>query len=267
MVRWYGAGAGGSGIEEARMELGIAGRRAAVAAASQGLGYAVAEALVREGVRVVICGRRQDAVGDAARRLGGETVGLVADVSTPEGAATFVRDASGLLGGIDILVPNAGGPRPGGWADVSIDDYAAAFDLNCRSAIAMCLEALPGMRAQRWGRIVAVTSVAVRQPIPGLILSNVARAGLTGFLKTLARDVAPDGVTVNSLLPGFHSTERLTQLYDPDALAGLAQAVPARTIGRPDDFGAFAAFLCSDAAGFVTGTAIPVDGGTYAGLL
>lgn len=249
------------------MDLGIAGRRAAVAAASQGLGYAVAEALVREGVHVAVCGRRRDVVDDAARRIGGGTVAIVGDVATVDGATGFVQEASERLGGIDILVPNAGGPRPGGYTDVGIDDYATAFDLNCRSAIAMCLEVLPAMRAQRWGRIVAITSVAVRQPIPGLILSTVARAGLTGFLKTVARDVAADGVTVNSLLPGFHTTERLTELYDADTLAGLAQAVPARKIGRPEDFGAFAAFLCSDAAGFVTGTAIPVDGGTYGGLL
>lgn len=249
------------------MELGIAGRRAAVAAASQGLGYAVAEALVREGARVAVCGRRRDAVDDAARRLGGETVAIVADVATPGGATAFVQEARERLGGIDILVPNAGGPRPGAYTDVGIDDYATAFDLNCRSAIAMCLEVLPAMRAQRWGRIVAITSVAVRQPIPGLILSTVARAGLTGFLKTVARDVAADGVTVNALLPGFHTTERLTELYDGEALAGLANAVPARAIGRPEDFGAFAAFLCSDAAAYVTGTSIPVDGGTYAGLL
>lgn len=249
------------------MDLGIEGRRAAVAAASRGLGYAIAEALVAEGVRVAICGRQRDAIHSAAARLGHGTVAIAADLATPDGASAFFAEALDALGGVDILVPNAGGPRPGGTADVTLDDYSVAFDLNCRSAIAMCEAALPAMRAQRWGRVVAVTSVAVRQPLSTLVLSNVARAGLTAYLKTLSRDVAADGVTVNSLLPGFHETERLTELYDADRLSGLAQNVPARVLGRPEDFGAFAAFLCSEQARYVTGTATPVDGGIYGGLL
>jgi 3-oxoacyl-[acyl-carrier protein] reductase len=128
----------------------------------------------------------------------------------------------------------------------------------------MCVDAVPGMQAQRWGRVVAITSIAVRQPIPGLILSNTARAGVTGFLKTLAREVAPDGVTVNSLLPGTHDTDRIRALGGLDA---LIDGIPVGRAGDPMDFGAFCAFLCSEAAGFVTGTAIPVDGGAYAALL
>ena len=249
------------------MDLGIEGRRAAVAAASRGLGYAIAGALVAEGARVAICGRRRDAIDDAAARRGHGTVAVVADVSKPEGAISFVAEACDALGGVDILVPNAGGPRPGGTADVSLDDYSIAFDLSCRSAIAMCEEVMPAMRAQRWGRVVAVTSVTVRQPLPSLVLSNVARAALTAYLKTLSRDVAADGVTVNSLQPGFHETERLSALYDAEKLADLAENVPARALGRPEDFGAFAAFLCSEHARYVTGTATPVDGGIYGGLL
>jgi len=249
------------------LDLGIAGRRAAVAAASQGLGYGVAEALAREGVHVAICGRRPDAIEAAAARIGYGCVPLVADVSTPDGAAGFVAAARESLGGVDILVANAGGPPAGTFATTTVDQYLDAFELNCRSTIAMCYEAVPAMRAQRWGRVLAITSVAVRQPIPHLILSNTARAGLTGFLKTLAREVAADGVTVNSLLPGFHATERLTGLYDPEARAELAQSVPAGRIGDAGDFGRIAAFLCSEHASFVTGTATPVDGGAYAGLL
>jgi len=249
------------------MDLGIEGRRAAVAAASRGLGYAIAAALVAEGVRVAICGRGREAVDAAAARLGDAAVPIVADVGSPQGAVSFIAAARDALGGIDILVPNAGGPRPGGTDDVSLDDYAVAFDLNCRSAIAMCDESVPAMRAQGWGRVVAVTSVAVRRPLPMLVLSNVARAGLTAYLKTLSHEVAADGVTVNSLLPGFHETERLAALYDTERLADLAAGVPARTIGRPPDFGAFAAFLCSEHARYVTGTATPVDGGIYGGLL
>jgi 3-oxoacyl-[acyl-carrier protein] reductase len=242
------------------MNLGIEGRKAAVAAASRGLGLATAEALAAEGVEVAICGRDRERVEAAAAGAG--LVPIVADVSTAAGASTFVQAARDALGGIDILVPNAGGPPPGRFADVSDpQEYARAFELNCLSTIAMCMEAVPAMQAQRWGRIVAITSIAVRQPIPYLILSNTARAGVTGFLKTLAREVAPDGITVNSLQPGLHDTERLRSLGEPDA-----SGIPAARIGLPEEFGALAAFLCSEYAAFVTGAAIPVDGGAHAGL-
>ena len=244
------------------MDLGLAGRRAAVAAASRGLGRASAAALAAEGAKVAICGRDGAAVETAAAELG--AVPIVADVSTPEAAGGFVHEARAALGGLDILVANAGGPPPGSFADVSDPaEYARAFELNALSTIAMCAEAVPGMQAQQWGRVVAITSISVRQPIPTLILSNTARAGVTGFLKTLAREVAADGVTVNSLQPGSHDTDRIRALGGGDALAA---AVPAGRLGRPEDFGALCAFLCSEQAGFVTGAAIPVDGGAYAGL-
>jgi 3-oxoacyl-[acyl-carrier protein] reductase len=249
------------------MDLGIGGRRAAVAAASQGLGFGVAQALAREGVCVAICGRRQDAVDAAAAKLGSDAVGLVADLAHPEGASGFVDAARDALGGVDIIVANAGGPPPGTFETATIEQYAEAFDLNCRSTIAMCQVAVPAMREQHWGRVLAITSIAVRQPIPHLILSNVARAGVTGFLKTLAREIASDGVTVNSLQPGLHATERLTGLYDAASLEGVAASVPAGFLGSADDFGAFAAFLCSEHARFVTGAAIPVDGGADAALM
>ena len=217
------------------------------------------------GVHVAICGRRPDEVNAAAERLGGGAVPLVADVSTAEGATGFVRDARGALGGIDILVANAGGPPAGDFEHTSIDQYLEAFKLNCLSSIAMCYEVVP--RWREWGRVVAITSLAVRQPMAGLILSNTSREGLTGFLKTLAREVAADGVTVNSLLPGLHETERLTALHGAGSLDDLAASIPAHVLGQPDDFGRIAAFLCSEAARFVTGTATPIDGGAYAGLL
>ena len=247
------------------MDLEIAGRRAAVAAASKGLGFGVAQALAAEGVRVAVCGRQRATIEAAAARLGGDAVAIVADVSTPAGAAGFVRDAGAALGGVDILVANAGGPPPGTFASVTVDQYLDAFELNCRSTIAMCYEAVPAMRAQHWGRVVAITSIAVRQPIPTLILSNTARAGVTGFLKTLAREIAADGVTVNSLLPGLHATERIAALHagggDP------AAGIPAGAIGDPADFGRIAAFLCSEHARYVTGTALAVDGGADAALI
>jgi len=247
------------------MDLGIAGRRAAVAAASKGLGFAVASALVAEGVHVAVCGRHADTIEGAAANLGGDTVPIVADLSSVDGATGFIRDARAALGGVDILVPNAGGPPPGNFSSVTVDQYLDAFELNCRSTIAMCYEAVPAMREQRWGRVVAITSIAVRQPIPTLILSNTARAGVTGFLKTLAREIAADGVTVNSLLPGLHATERVAQLHS--GAGDPATGIPAGFIGDPADFGQFAAFLCSEQARYVTGTATTVDGGAYAALL
>jgi 3-oxoacyl-[acyl-carrier protein] reductase len=248
------------------MDLGIAGRRAAVAAASKGLGFGVAQALAAEGVRVAICGRDRATIDAAAAQLGPDAVGIVADVSTVDGARGFVRDAGAALGGIDILVPNAGGPPPGDFAHTNVEQYLDAFELNCRGAIAMCYDVVPAMREQQWGRVVAITSIAVRQPIGGLILSNTARAGLTGFLRTLAREVAADGVTVNSVLPGIHATDRMKTLYGGDNTQAAA-GIPAGHLGDPGDFGKVAAFLCSEAANFVTGVALQIDGGQYAALL
>jgi 3-oxoacyl-[acyl-carrier protein] reductase len=247
------------------VDLGIAGRRAAVAAASKGLGFGVARALAAEGVTVAICGRERATIDAAAEQIGSGTVPLVADVSSVEGATGFIRDARGALGGIDILVLNAGGPPAGDFAHTTVDQYLDAFELNCHGAIAMCYDAVPEMRERRWGRVVAITSIAVRQPIPNLILSNTARAGLTGFLRTLAREVAGDGVTVNSLLPGLHETERIAALHGSPAQ--LAAGIPAGFIGDPADFGRIAAFVCSEHARYLTGTAIQVDGGAYGALL
>src|SRR5438093_6289858 len=167
------------------MDLGIAGRRAAVAAASQGLGKATAAALAGEGVRVAMCSRTREKIEAAAADVPG-AVPIVADVGTEEGAAAFVREARNALGGVDILVANGGGPPPGTFATVEPEQYRAAFEQNCLSVIAMCKEAVPAMQEQRWGRVLTITSIAVRQPIAALILSNTARAGVTGFLKTLA---------------------------------------------------------------------------------
>jgi 3-oxoacyl-[acyl-carrier protein] reductase len=251
------------------MDLGISGRRAAVAAATDGLGLGTARALVADGVHVAICGRNPERLAAAVAALqaleGGDVHGLVADVGTTDGAEAFVADATAALGGIDILVPNAGGPPPGGFASTNLAAYAPALELSLLSTVAMCMAAVPAMRSQGWGRVAAITSVSVRQPIPGLILSNTARAGVTGFLKTLALEVAPDGVTVNSVQPGSHATERLRSMHGGD-LTAAAASVPTGALGRPDDFGAVVAFLCSDQARFITGAALPVDGGSHRAL-
>ncbi|MFN8028380.1 MAG: SDR family oxidoreductase [Acidimicrobiia bacterium] len=248
------------------MDLGIAGRRAIVPAASGGLGFATAAALVEAGVRVAICSRDRERIDGAAARLGDLAVPLVADVSTETGAGAFVREATEVLGGVDILVTNGAGPPAGNFASTDLAAYRTAIELNCLTAIAMCSEAVPAMQAQQWGRVLAITSYGVRQPIATLILSNTARSGLTAFLKTLAREVAADGVTVNSLQPGLHDTDRIRNLHGGD-VASMAAGVPAGVVGRPEDFGRIAAFLCSEHARYVTGVGLPVDGGAIAGLL
>jgi len=238
----------------------------AVAGASSGLGLATAQALAAEGARVAICGRDATRLAAAAATINGEVHPVVADVSTVEGAAAFVEAAGHELGGIDILVANAGGPPPGTFASTPIEAYPAALELNLLSVVAMCQAAVPSMQAQGWGRVLAITSIAVRQPIATLILSNTARAGVTGFLKTLALEVAGDGVTVNSIQPGSHDTDRIRSLYGNDTSAA-ATGIPVGVLGRPADFGAVATFLCSDQARFITGAALPVEGGAYRALL
>lgn len=247
------------------MDLGLTGKRAAVAASTSGLGFAAAQALAREGARVVLCGRDAARLSSAAARIDGDVTTVRADISTPGGADGFVDQATGLLGGLDVLVVNTPGAPAGTVATVDLEQYAPALEQVLLSAVAMCRRAVPAMRAAGWGRIVAITSIAVREPIPDLLLSNIARTGLTGFLKTLAREVAGDGVTVNSVQPGYHRTERL-EAWAGERLPRLAADVPAGRVGEPADLGALVAFLCSDAARYITGVAVPVDGGLHSGL-
>jgi len=254
------------------MDLGIGGRRAAVAAGSAGLGLATAVALAAEGVHVAVCGRDDDRLAAAGGTLrdaaanGAEVVALRADVGTATGAAEFVAAAGEALGGaVDILVANAGGPPPGTFASTDVDDYRAALELNCMSTIAMCRAAVPPMQASGWGRVVAITSIGARQPIGFLAASSTARAAVTGFLKVLSTEVAGDGVTVNSLQPGSHRTDRIAKLTG-DRAEELRREIPAGDLGDPADFGAVAAFLCSAQARFVTGVGLHVDGGANRAL-
>jgi 3-oxoacyl-[acyl-carrier protein] reductase len=249
----------------AAVELGLTGKRAAVAAASAGLGYASAKALVEEGAVVAICGRDRQRINSAAESIGAGCIPMVHDVATPHGAGEFIAAASQVLGGVDILVANGGGPPAGNYASTPFERYQAALDQCLLSVVAMCQAAIPGMQSRQWGRVVAITSLAVRQPMPELILSNTARAGVTGFLKTVAREVAGHGITVNSVQPGLHATDRITQLYG-SSLDAASLGVPSGQIGRPRDFGAVIAFLCSDQARYITGAQLHVDGGSYSGL-
>lgn len=248
----------------ARMNLGLSGRRAAVAAASAGLGLGTARALAAEGVRVAICGRDANRLEQAAESIDGDVVAIVTDLSDPDNARRFVEEATERLGGLDILVANAGGPPAGTFADTPFDAYRTALDLNLLSTVAMCAAAVPTMTAAGWGRILVITSSTVRQPASHLMLSNVARTGATAFCKTLATEIAASGVTVNTIQPGLHDTDRLAHLgVAPDR---LAKTIPVGFVGSPADFGAVATFLCSEQARFITGVAIPVDGGAFSGL-
>jgi len=248
------------------MDLGLSGRTAAVAAGSAGLGFATAQALANDGVRVVICGRDAKRAEDAAKKIGNSCVGISCDVSSVAGGESFVNRAAGILGKLDILVLNSGGPPAGNFAGTDVAGYDKALANGLMSMIAMTKLAVPQMQQRKWGRVVAITSIAVRQPIANLILSNTARAGLTGFLKTVAREVAGDGVTINTVQPGTHDTERIRQLYGatPDA---KALDIPAGFVGDPKDFGSVVAFLCGEPARYITGANLQVDGGAYQGLI
>ena len=248
------------------MDLGINGRAALVSASSAGLGYATAKALAESGCKTVISGRNEERLHKAAETIP-NAIPIIGDVSTVEGSIQLVKQANDALGSsIEILVTNAGGPPPGTFETTEIDQYLAALELNLMSIVAMTKETVPEMQKKGWGRVLAITSISVRQPIPNIMLSNTARAGATGFLKTLALEVAQNNVTVNSIQPGIHSTDRVREIYGDADLEELAKTVPMKRIGSAEDFGKIAAFLCSEAAGYITGAAIPVAGGTYGGL-
>ncbi|MDH3678651.1 MAG: SDR family oxidoreductase [Acidimicrobiia bacterium] len=247
------------------MDLGISGRTAAVAASSAGLGLGAAKALAEEGVRVAISGRDPERLAKAAADIGGDVIAIEADVSKPDGGRGFVEAAIAQLGQVDILVTNAGGPPPGTFASTEPAAYQDAIDMNLLSMIEMCRVAIPPMQERKWGRVCAITSVGVKQPIEYLMASSVARAGYTSFLKITATEVAADGVTVNSCQPGTHWTDRVAKIVPDEATA--AKAVPAKITGDPYQFGQAVAFLCSEQARFITGTGLLVDGGQTSGLL
>jgi 3-oxoacyl-[acyl-carrier protein] reductase len=246
------------------MDLQLKGKRALVTGASSGLGLACARSLVAEGAIVTLVARSTARLERARAELGAGTHVVAADLASLADIERMVQEAEALMGGIDILVANAGGPPPGSFESTDVAAYPAALQLSLLSTVAMCKATVPAMRARGWGRVIAITSIAVREPIAQLILSNTARAGLTGFLKTLATEVAGDGVTVNSVQPGLHATDRLREVFGDTTR--LAAGLPVGKLGDPEDFGRIVSFLCSQTAGFITGAAIPVDGGASRGL-
>jgi len=239
------------------MDLGLKGRRALVMGGSRGLGKAIAQVLAAEGARVAICARDAGRVAATAAELGVE--GLVCDLSIPGAADALVRKAHEVLGYLDVLVVNTGGPPSGEFADLSDLAWHTAFEQLWMSSVGAIRAALPDMRARRSGRVIVITSIAAREPVANLTLSSSLRAGLHGLINTLSKEVAGDQVTVNALMPGYTLTERLEELHLDEIK--LAAQIPARRLGRSQDFAALAAFLASDQAGYITGQAIACDGG------
>jgi 3-oxoacyl-[acyl-carrier protein] reductase len=261
------------------VDLGLGGRVAIVAAGSKGLGRAVAEALAAEGALVAICARGREALDETCRaiaRRGGRAHGIVADVASADAPARVAAEAERVFGPVDVLVTNSGGPRSGRFEALSSEDWDAAVRTLLTSAVAFAKAVLPGMRARRWGRIVNITSIAARQPVDGLMLSNSIRSAVLAFAKTLSNEVAADGVTVNSLLPGYTRTARVVDLAEQMAKSGGGTArevvaaweaeIPMRRLGEPAELAALAAFLASDRASYITGQSIAVDGGWIRGI-
>jgi 3-oxoacyl-[acyl-carrier protein] reductase len=262
------------------MDLGLTGRVALVAAGRKGLGRAIAQELAAEGARVAICARGKDALDATVAEIsaaGGHIVGFVADVSRAEEVAQLVASTKAALGPIDILVTNSGGPRSGTFDVLSSDDWDQATRVLLTSAVGLTRAVMPDMKARKWGRILNITSIAAKQPVDGLMLSNSLRAAVTAFARTLANEVAPHGITVNNLLPGYTRTDRVVDLAaqmasssgtTPEAVAGKWEAqIPMGRLGEPKEFAALAAFLASDRASYITGQSIAVDGGWIRGLM
>ena len=262
------------------MELGLKSKIALVAAASKGIGFAAARELAREGARVFLCSRDEARASEAAAKIHAETgatvAGIAADVTDEQAAERFVTLAREQASRIDILVTNAGGPPTSTFADADLDMFRRAFELNALSAIRLAKLVLPGMRVQRWGRIINVTSVSVKQPIDGLLFSNTVRAGLTGWAKTLSNEVAADNITVNNVAPGYTLTERQDELAEArgralgktkdEMIALWASQTPMRRLATPEEIAAAIAFLASERASYITGVTLQVDGGWVKGL-
>ena len=245
------------------MDLGIEGRTALVVAASKGIGRGIAEALAREGARVAISSRSEDSLRDAAERIDGEVRIFVADTGDLDRVRRLPREVAEALGPTEILVLNTGGPPPGGALDNSLEGWEAAFRSLVLAPRVLAEAVVPGMRERGWGRIVNVSSTSIREPIPGLTLSNANRLAALGLLETLADEVAADGITVNTVATGMFATERLADAQGSleGAEEGARQRVPAKRLGRPDEYGDLVAFLCSERAAYLTGAVIPLDGG------
>lgn len=255
------------------MDLGLRGRVAAVAGASSGLGRAIATALAAEGAHVAIAARSEDKLAAAAETINAAGDGRVTttalDVRDTAAVRAWVDDTADEFGGLHVVVPNGGGPPGGTATSFELDAYRDAIELNMLSQIGIVQAALPHLRSAGWGRVIFVTSVSIKQPIPTLALSNTARAGLAGYAKSLVADLGDGNITVNLLAPGYHLTDRSRELLGDDASArdAVTADIPLGRIGDPADFGAVAAFLASEQANYITGSVVTVDGGRCQSLL
>jgi 3-oxoacyl-[acyl-carrier protein] reductase len=263
------------------MDLGLKDRVALVAAGSRGLGRAVAEELAAEGASLVLCAREAQTLSETAAAIAethnAHVLAVPADVTLTDDINRVVESGIERFGHIDILVTNAGGPPAGRFDQLTREQWERAIRLTLMSAVELARHVLPGMRQRRWGRILNITSIAVKQPVENLLLSNSLRAGLTGFARTLANEVAAEGITVNNILPGYTRTERLEELAQMMAeKKGISPAefrgkwekeIPMGRLGEPREFAALAAFLVSERASYITGTSIQVDGGWIKSLL
>ncbi len=262
------------------MKLGLEGKRALVLAASRGLGYACARGLAAEGCRVVICSRDEGRIHAAADQIrqetGAEVTALVADVSSPDEAARLVEAAVAAYGGLEIVLHNAGGPPAGAFLGTTEAQWAQAFQQNLMSFVRLVQAAVPEMRKAGYGRILTIASSSIKQPIPNLVLSNAFRTGIWGLAKTMARELAPQGILVNVIAPGRIATERIDELDQVNAKtsgtpiedvrkASIA-SIPLGRLGHPDEFANLAVFLASEAAGYISGQAIAVDGAAMSAL-
>ncbi len=257
------------------MDLGLKGKVALVAASSRGLGFAVAEELAAEGASIVMCSRSSESIQSAgtsiAERFGPNVLAISGDLSESNDVQRVFDRGIEKFGRIDILVTNAGGPPAGKFANLGTEAWEEASRTLLKSVLDLTRLVLPGMKQHGWGRILNITSIAVKQPVDDLILSNSLRAAVTGFAKTLANEVAADGITVNNILPGYTATERVKQLAQTLAeregsesskiVSRWESEIPMRRLGTPKEFAALAAFLVSERASYITGTSIPVDGG------
>ncbi len=262
------------------MDLGLKGRVALVAAASRGLGQAAARGLAQEGAKLAICARNPAALEGAAdeirRATGAEVMTSALDVTAYDQVRQFVAAVVERYGRLDICIANAGGPPARSFAETSIEDWHAAADLNLMSTVYLAKETLPVMQRQQWGRFIAITSVAVKQPVEGLILSNAVRSAVSGLIKTLANEYGHYGVLVNNVCPGYTATARLVELshrmaekerVDPaDIEERWARQTALGRVGRPEEFADLVVFLASERAAYITGTSIAVDGGLVKGL-
>jgi 3-oxoacyl-[acyl-carrier protein] reductase len=263
------------------MDLGLEGRVAAVGGASTGLGKAIAWSLAREGARVAICAREKEQLertGLAINRASGrEILTHPTDLATPDGPKEFVETTVKNFGRLDVLVTNAGGPPATISSKTPEDAWPKALELSLLSTIRLAQAAIPYMRRNGWGRIVCITSVSVKSPLPGMVLSNTVRPGVVGYAKTVSQEFAQDGITVNVVCPGYMATDRVTELAETRAavsgqsveevMTGLVDNIPAGRMGDPKELGDLVAFLASERASYITGTTLQIDGGYVRGLL